>query len=226
MARKPPPTLPFPFVGDHPSRCIVCGYDLAGVSGRCPECGTGIDGEPGAIFIAAVPKIEEANPWRRTAFIVLAVGVMLLSQFFVLLGMVVGFAIMLVLLAGALLGVGAMIVTSRAKKRSIERIAFTHAGLGRAAWGREFGETFTPWRGDEVLESKHIGSVWQRLTIKAPKPGGLFDTIFECGFRCQREELDWICYAIQAMAHGEPIPDRPEPTDPATDEADTNTISA
>ncbi|HED54247.1 MAG TPA: hypothetical protein ENJ00_08605 [Phycisphaerales bacterium] len=226
MPKKPRPTLPFPFLGDHPSRCISCGYDLAGVAGKCPECGIRIDGEPGAVYIAGVPKFEDPNPWRRAAFIILAVAATLLSQFFFLIGVLVGFLISLLVLAGVLIAVFAFVVTSRSKKRSIERITFTRAGIGRAAWGREFGDVFIPWRGDEVVEPKSVGTVWQHLTIKTPKVGGLFHSIFECGFRCRREELIWIRHAIQSMAHDEPLPEPPIPTEPnpETTQPGPNTI--
>ena len=201
--------LPFPMVSKHPEQCIACAYDLAGVQNRCPECGLRIDGEPGALLIAGVPRVEDTNPWRRLAFVVLAIAVFAFSQGLFILGQFFGFLAMAFIFGVIVASIIALVVTSPTKKHSVERIAFTRAGFGRAAWGGEYDMRFVAWTGREEIRSKPIGTVWQQLTIRATNDMNKSKRVFEAGFRCRREELDWVCRAIEALSVDSPVPEHP-----------------
>ncbi len=201
--------LPFPMVSLHPEQCIACGYDLSGVKNRCPECGARTDGEPGALLIAGVPRVEDSNPWRRLAFIVLAIAIFALSQGLFLLGNLFGFITMAWIFVVVVASTIAIIVTSPTKKRSVERIAFTRAGFGRAAWGGEYDKRFIPWTGTERISVKRIATVWQKLVIHATDERNKSKRIFETGFRCKYDEIGWVRDAITAMSMDGDIPERP-----------------
>lgn len=202
--------LPFPMLSKHPEQCVACAYDLAGVQNRCPECGVRIDGEPGALLIAGVPRLENTNPWRRLAFVVLAIAVFAFSQGLFILGQFFGFLAMAFIFGVIVVSIIALVVTSPTKKHSVERIAFTRAGFGRAAWRGEYDTRFVPWTGREEIRPKRVGTVWQQLTIRAPNDMNKPKRVLEAGFRCRREELDWVCSAIEAFSTDRPVPDHPD----------------
>jgi hypothetical protein len=210
MGKQSVSRLPFPMVSLHPEQCVSCTYDLSGVKERCPECGVRTDGEPGAVLIAGVPSVEDANPWRRLAFVVLVIAVFVFTQGLTILGNMIGFMAMAWIFVVIVVSIIAVIVTSPTKKRSVERVAFTRAGFGRAAWGGQYDGRFILWTGRESVKTKQIGSVWQKLTVFTVNDQNKTKRIFETGFRCRREEIDWIGAAIEAMSKCQAVPAPPE----------------
>lgn len=200
--------------------CIACQYQLAGLAseGLCPECGTAYTAR--RLELQGIPSaISGGKWWRRLVWIGLIVVGGVLSQFWpflLLLGG--GFGAWAALFVFVLLVVGiiAMIATSKRERRGSERLIFTPAGIGQlplkpAAEGVQVDSVFMPWGAANSVELKRVSAFWRTLRIGAvARPGAPMTPIFRAGVRCPDAAAEEVTRYLLAMIHKTPLP---RPTD-------------
>jgi hypothetical protein len=129
-------------------------------------------------------------------WVTILIGLVVLSQAWVLLAIhapwMLGLALV-TLLASA----GGMVATGTPVSKATERVVFSPAGIARGVWGKP-PTSLHRWEGDERCETRRIGTVWQRLTVR--DAGG--EAVIDTGFRCRDADLPLIASCVEAYARG------------------------
>jgi len=158
-----------------------------------------------ALFMAGVPRSEEASPGRKWAVIATIAAGLVFTQ---TLGLFIMFGygwIPLVGLGMVLICTAWLVATGTRRARSLELLVFTGAGLSRRAWKSELRVGFMPWTRGESVHIKSVSSVWQKLAIHRTDAHGKVQRLFECGFRCPRDQIEWVQRTIESLVRGEQI---------------------
>ncbi|MFG0299688.1 MAG: hypothetical protein ACF8K1_08840 [Phycisphaerales bacterium JB047] len=206
MGKKPP--LPFARLVPRLPHCLRCGYPLEGIGapGACPECGLAFEDGLSALMLTGVARTASGPAWRKASWVGLGVlgfltlqGAALLILFAPWLG-----ALMLVTF---IVGVNAMIMTTRQKKSGTEHFVFTHEGLSRWTLGSDpTTRVFVEWSGSQRRATvRRVSPVWASIRIVAANEEGKAKQLLVGGFRCREEDGGLIEGVLNAMLLGEPI---------------------
>ncbi len=164
-----------------------------------------------ALCMVGVPRRSESNSMRRWLWVLLFVAVFMFSQLWFLLVMQGSWILVGVVLLGIVGGGVAMVTTGRGRSRATERLVMTWGGIGRKEWGKSAAPSeLMDWPEQIDVRVESIGAVWQRIKVFSIETNGARKKFFDCGFRCEREQLGWVKAAIEALHRGEDAPD-PEP---------------
>lgn len=208
MGTKQP--LPFAQLVPHLQHCAQCGYSLEGIAapGVCPECGLSFEEGLSVLVLAGVARTASGPAWRKASWVGLGVLAFVTIQGA---GLLFFFApwIGLLLFVALVIGVVAMILTTRQKKGGTEYFVFTHQGLSRWTLGSDpTTRAFVAWSGDQRRATiKRVSSVWASIRIVCRQEDGRPRPVLIGGFRCREEDIELIEGVLNAMLLGEPIGD-------------------
>lgn len=207
MGKKQP--LPFARLGAHFAECLRCGYPLEGIPapGVCPECGLEFADGASTLVLAGVARSGSSGPaWRRWAW----AGVGLLG--FVTLQGVALFVLFapwlgVLLFVSFVLGVMAMLITTRQKQKGVEYFVLSHAGLSRWTLGSDpTTRDFEAWAGDQrSVRIQRVSRVWASISIVCASGDSRARKVLVGGFRCREADVAVVERVAMAMVLGQAI---------------------
>lgn len=206
MGKKPP--LPFAQLVPRLPHCLRCGYPLVGIGapGACPECGLAFEDGPSVLVLTGVARTASGPAWRKASWVGLGVLGFLTIQgaaLFILFAPWIGALMFLTFVVGVV----ALIITTRQKKSGTEHFVFTHQGLSRWTLGSDPAtREFSVWSGHQRRATiTRVSPVWASIKIVCVKEDGKPRRMLVGGFRCRQEDIGMVESVLNAMLLGEPI---------------------